>query len=154
MLQGPPALARLVYEALKRFADPQQILANSLVLYRRYGDAEPLVVGAGLLEDLGAMSWPVLAAFARTMRPECAYFVPAIGRLNDVDAKERLEILAILARSGDPELRWRIYEVVDEFPVDEAVPVLKSLAASVDRDDDVRIAAEERLRSVVENPII
>ena len=110
VLEGTPASGRLVYETLRKFAEPQEILVNSLVVYVRYGDAEPLVIGAGLLEDLGARSWPVLAAYARMARPECAYFVPAIARLSDVADDERLLVLQTLACSGDPEIRWRVYE--------------------------------------------
>jgi len=150
VLKGTPARGRLVYETLREFADPQDIIINSLTVYLRYGDAEPLVVGAGLLEDLGAKSWPVLAAYARTARPECAYFVPAIARLNDVAAEERLQVLAILARSGDPELRWRVYEALGEFPFEQTIPVLRALAEGGHAEDSAQFAAEERLRTDVE----
>jgi hypothetical protein len=149
VLKGTPASGRLVYETLKEFADPQDIIINSLIVYLRYGDAEPLVVGAGLLEDLGAKSWPVLAAYARTARPECAYFVPAIARLNDVAAEERLHVLEILARSGDPELRWRVYEALGPFPFEQTVPVLRALAEGGHTEDSAQFAAEERLRTDV-----
>ena len=56
LFKGPSARKRLVYEMLREFADPRDILVNSLVLYHRYGDAEPMVIAAGLLEDLGARS--------------------------------------------------------------------------------------------------
>jgi hypothetical protein len=146
VLRGTPARGRLVYETLREFADPRDIIVDSLVLYLRYGDAEPLVVGSGLLEDLGARSWPVLAAYARTVRPECAYFVPAIARLKDVDAEDRLQVLGILARSEDPELRWRVYEALDEFSLDAAMPIMKSLAESGDAGDAARAAAQERVQ--------
>jgi len=146
VLKGPPARGRLVYETLREFAYPRDILINSLLLYLRCGDAEPLVIGAGLLEDLGAQSWPVLTAFAQTGRPECAYFVPAIARLNDVAAEERLQVLGILARSGDPELRWRVYEALGEFPFEQTIPVLKTLAESGHTEDSAQFAAVERLR--------
>src|SRR5262245_50939239 len=84
LVEGSPARRRLVYEALREFAEPQEILISSLQLHLRDGDVEPLVIGAGLLEDLGARSWPVLAAYARRARPACAFFVPAIARLKDV----------------------------------------------------------------------
>jgi hypothetical protein len=144
MLEGTPARGRLVYETLREFADPQDIIINSLMVYLRYGDAEPLVIGAGLLEDLGAKSCPVLAAYARTARPECAYFVLAIGRLKDVAAEERLQIFGILARSGVPELRWRVFEALDEFPFEQVVPVLRTLAEDGYAEDSARFAAEEQ----------
>ena len=100
----PRGRARLVYETLREFAEPQDVLINSLLLHFRHGDVEPLVIGAGLLEDLGPVSWPVLAAFARTARPD-RYFVSAIAGLQNVDVNKRLEILEILARSEDSELR-------------------------------------------------
>jgi len=112
-------------------------------VYIRYGDAEPLVVGAGLLEDLGAESWPVLAAFARTGRPECAYFVSTVAGLQDIDVKQRLEVLEILARSEDSELRWRIYESLGDFSPDEAGPVLRVLAGDESPDDAARSAPVE-----------
>jgi hypothetical protein len=150
MLEGTPARRRLVYETLREFADPQDILINSLVVYLRYGDAEPLAIGAGLLEDLGAMSWPVLAAYARTVRPECADFVPAIARLNAVAPEERLLSLEILAHSDDADLRWSVYEALDEFPVDRTIPVLRALAEGGRAEDSVKFAAEVRLRTDVE----
>ena len=118
LVEGPPARRRLVYETLKEFAEPQDILIGSLLLYHRVGDAEPLVIGAGLLEDLGARSWPVLAAYAMAARPECASFAPAIARLDGVPAKDRLTILEILARSSDAELRWRACEALDELALE------------------------------------
>jgi hypothetical protein len=150
MLRGTPARRRLVYEALRDFADPQDIIVNSLVLYNRYRDAEPLEVGAGLLEDLRAKSWPVLAAYARTARPECAFFVPAIARLHEVAAEQRLQVLEILVRSGDPELRWRVYEALDEFPIERSISILRALAEGGHAEDSARFAAEERLRAYAE----
>jgi hypothetical protein len=150
MFKGTPARRRLVYETLREFADPQDVLINSLLLYLRYGDSEPLEVGAGLLEDLGAKSWPVLAAYARAVRPECAYFVPAIARLKVVDAEERLQVLEKLAASGDSELRWRVYEALDEFPFGQTIPVLKVLAEGGHAEDSARCASEERLQTYVE----
>jgi hypothetical protein len=150
MLEGTPARRRLVYETLREFAQPQDILVNALMLYRRHGDAEPLAIGAGLLEDLGVEAWPVLAAFARTGRPECAYFVTAIAGLRDVDVRKRLDVLNTLARSDDSEIRWRIYEALDGFSAEEAIPVLKALADERSPDDAARSAAEERLGSTVE----
>jgi hypothetical protein len=149
VFKGNPARGRLVYETLRQFADPQDIIVDSLALYLRYRDAEPLEVGAGLLEDLGAKSWPVLAAYARAARPECAYFIPAIARLKDVAAEERLQVLEFLARSGDPELRWRVYEALNEFPFDRTVPVLRALAEG-GHEDSAQSAAEGRLRTDVE----
>jgi HEAT repeats len=150
MLKGTPARTRLVYETLRKFAEPQDVLINSLLLHLRRGDAEPLVIGAGLLEDLGAVSWPVLAAFARTGRPECAYFVATIAGLQNVDVKKRLEVLEILARSEDSELRWRIYEALGDFSLDDAVPALSVLAGADSPDDAARSAATERIQSSVE----
>ncbi len=150
MLEGTPARMRLVYETLREFAEPQDIIINSLMVYLRYGDAEPLVIGAGLLEDLGAKSWPVLESYARMARPECAYFVSAIARLNDVAVEARLQVLEILARFGDPELRWSVYEALGEFPLEQTIPVLSTLAEGGHADDSAQFAAEERLRTVVE----
>ncbi len=147
LFMGTPATQRLIYEALALVGDPQTIISHSLLQYARFGDAEPLVIGAGLLEDLGAESWPVLAAFARTGRSECAYFVPAIVRLKNVDAAARLQILEILARSEDPELRWRVYEALDEFPFDRTILVLRVLADGGHAEDSAQFAAEERLRT-------
>jgi hypothetical protein len=128
LVEGTPTRRRLVYETLREFAEPQEILIGSLQLYLRDGDVEPLVIGAGLLEDLGPRSWPVLAAYARRVRPECAYFVPAIARLKDVPAEERLAVLETLARSEDAELRWRVREALEEFPPDDTIGVLRALA--------------------------
>jgi len=150
VLKGTPARRRLVYETLREFAEPRDVLINSLMLQLRDGDVEPLFIGAGLLADLGAESWPVLAAFARTGRPECAYFVSTIAGLQDVDVKQRLDVLDILARSADSEVRWRIYEALGDFSLDEAVPVLRVLAGAGSPDDAARSAAEERIQSSVE----
>jgi hypothetical protein len=135
LLQGPPARRRLVYEALKEFAEPQDILIGSLLLHSRDGDVEPLVIGAGLLEDLGARSWPVLAAYARRAQPACAYFVPAIARLEGIPVKERLAVLEVLARSEDAELRWRVREALEEFPPYDMTRVLRTLEEAEDPED-------------------
>jgi hypothetical protein len=91
-----------------------------------------------------------LAAFARTGRPERAYFVSAIAGLHDVGIKKRLDVLNALARSDDSEIRWRIYEALDVFPAEEAMPVLKAIARDGGPDDAARSAAEERLSSTAE----
>jgi hypothetical protein len=132
LVGGTPARKRLVYETLKEFAEPQEILISSLQVHLRDGDVEPLVIGAGLLEDLGPQSWPVLAAYARKARPACAFFVPAIARLKGVPAPERLEVLEILAHSEDAELRWRVREALEEFPPDDTIRVLTTLAEAGD----------------------
>ncbi|MGO9471302.1 MAG: hypothetical protein ACLQIB_01425 [Isosphaeraceae bacterium] len=146
LFKGPSARKRLVYEMLREFADPRDILVNSLVLYHRYGDAEPMVIAAGLLEDLGARSWSVLSSYLRSARPECAYFVPAVARINGVALQERLDVLEILARSADPEVRWRVYEALDEFPLDSTVAVLRALANDSHAQDSAQFAAQARLR--------
>ncbi len=151
LLKGPPARRRLVHETLRWFAAPEDVLVNSLLLFFRYGDAEPLTVGAGLLLDLGAQSWPVLEAFARTRRPECAYFVTAIAVLRTVDVQKRLDLLRCLARSNDPELRWRILEALNEFSLDEATPVLEALAQDGGLDDAASSAAKEQLEPASES---
>jgi hypothetical protein len=151
VLEGTPARGRLVYETLREFADPQDVLVNALVLYHRYGDSEPLIVGAGLLEDLGARSWPVLSAYVRTARSECAHFVPAIARLDDVAAGERLRALEILAQARDPDLRWMVYESLDAFPFESTIPVLRTLAEGGLAEDSAQFAAVERLRDNVES---
>ena len=134
LVEGSPARRRLVYDALREFAEPQDIIVGALLLYMRNGDVEPLVTGAGLLEDLGARSWPVLVAYARRVRPECASFVPAIARLRGVLAEERLAVLELLARSDDAELRWMVRESLEEFPHDDANRVLRALAEAEDED--------------------
>jgi hypothetical protein len=146
LVEGPPARRRLVYETLREFAEPQNIIVNSLLLYMRDGDVGPLVMGAGLLEDLGARSWPVLASYARRVRPECAYFVPAIARLKGVPAQERLAVLETLARSDDAELRWRVHEALEDFPSDDMSRVLRALAEAGDLEDPARTAADKPMR--------
>ena len=123
LVEGPPARRRLVYETLKEFAEPQEILIGSLQLYLRDGNVEPLVVGSGLLEDLGSRSWPVLEAYARSAQPACAYFVPAIARLKGVTAEKRCAVLEILARSEDSELRLRAHWALDGSPPDDMIRI-------------------------------
>jgi hypothetical protein len=142
LVAGSPARRRLVYETLKAFAEPQDILVGALLLHLRDGDDQPLVIGAGLLEDLGARSWPVLATYARKARPACACFVPAIARLRDVPARERLDVLEILARSEDAELRWRVREALEEFRPDDAIRVLRALAEAEDLEHLMGSSAE------------
>ncbi len=142
LVAGSPARRRLVYETLKAFAEPQDILVGALLLHLRDGDDRPLVIGAGLLEDLGARSWSVLATYARKTRPACASFVPAIARLRDVPAQERLDVLEILARSEDAELRWRVREALEEFHPRDTIRVRKALAEAGDLEEPVENAAE------------
>ena len=123
LVEGPPARRRLVYETLKEFAEPQEILIGSLQLYLRDGNVEPLVVGSGLLEDLGSRSWPVLEAYAQSAQPACAYFVPAIARLKGVTAEKRCAVLEILARSEDSELRLRAHWALDGSPPDDMIRI-------------------------------
>jgi hypothetical protein len=147
LFEGAPVRRRLVYSALMAFANSPDILRNAWRTYLRVGDVEHLTTAAALLEDLGAASWETLRAFARTGFPEASYFVPAIARLTGIDRTERLDVLIELARSADPEMRWRIYEASDSLPEADMVSLLRILADSEACDDSAKDSAKERLRS-------
>ena len=147
LFEETPARRRLVYAALRSFADPQDILWIAWRTFQRVGDVEHLATAAALLEDLGACSWNTLRAFARLGVAEASYFVPAIARLTGIRQSERVELLAELATSLDSELRWQVYETLEHFPVSDGLRLLKILAQSECCEDSAKSAAEERLGS-------
>ncbi|MGO9597440.1 MAG: hypothetical protein ACLP7Q_05405 [Isosphaeraceae bacterium] len=145
LFEGAPARRRLVYSALRIFAEPQDILSSAWRTYLQVGDVEHLTTAASLLEDLGAMSWETLRAFARNRFPETSYFVPAIARLPGINQQERLDLLQELANSTDSELRWQVYEALDYFPDSDVCPLLRLIAGTGCCDDSAKTSAEERL---------
>ena len=56
-------------------------------------------LAASLLMDLGAQAFPSLRILACSNRPECAWFVPTITGLPDVQLQNRMEVLTYLVKS-------------------------------------------------------
>ena len=140
LIQARGETRRQLYQALLTLGEPKAILDVALSAYEQYGNEDRLTLAASLLMDLGAQAFPALRILARSNRPECAWFIPAIAGLPDVQLQKRVEVLISLVKSPHSAVRQSLLGATQALPSPEAISLLHMLS----QDSDAEIAEEAR----------
>lgn len=140
LIQARGETRRQLYKALLTLGEPKAILDVALSAYEQYGNEDRLTLAASLLMDLGAQAFPSLRILARSNRSECAWFVPTIAGLPDVQLQNRVEILTYLVKSPHSAVRQSLLGATQALP---SLPAL-SLLHMLSQDPDEEIAEEAR----------
>src|SRR6266705_1276794 len=143
LIQARGETRRQLYQALLTLGEPKAILDITLSAYEKYGNEDRLTLAASLLMDLGAHALPSLRILARSNRPECAWFVPTIAGLPDVELQNRVEVLIYLVRSPHIAVRQSLLGATQALPSPEAISLLHML--SQDPDEETAEEAQECL---------
>ncbi len=143
LIQAHGETRRHLYKALLTLGEPKAILDVALSAYEKYGNEDRLTLAASLLMDLGAHALPSLRIMARSNRPECAWFVPTIAGLPDVELQNRVEVLTYLIRSPHIAVRQSLLGATQALPSPEAISLLHMLPQ--DPDEETAEEAQECL---------
>src|SRR5262249_39994822 len=76
-----PAEQRLIFRAIRCFAEPSDVLGVALTEYRFYGSEARLSLAAGLLASFGQKALPTFRNLVRYAPEQCQPFVTTIARL-------------------------------------------------------------------------
>jgi hypothetical protein len=147
MLDSTPFIQRICADALLTFADPREIHSVGLSQYRLNGYEGRLLLVDSLLRRFGVTAWSVLERFAESGKPECEFFVYTIASMDGVPRQKRLDALAKLALNPDAGTREKVFEMLQEIPLEAASEALRILASTGELDDYARVSA----KYVVEN---
>jgi hypothetical protein len=133
-VKAPYPQQNLVYAALLELATADDLVDAAFAAHGRNDDPRLLEEAAVVLGQFGHGAWPTLARLARSEKPECRYFLPAIVGLAGVPEGDKAKALADLARHPDVAVRREVLEALESGSLPNAASAWEALARDRDRE--------------------
>jgi len=110
-----------IYDTLVMFADPIDILNESLYLYRDWYNEHYLWLAVSLLEKVGNKAWTALCKLVDTQCKECEVFVRLIAECPGISKNDRLLQLLKLFNNPHRVVKLAVLETIEDEDVSNFV---------------------------------